>query len=836
VTDDSLWAVLRDAGVDIDQCLDVLWLARVLPARGTARPHGESTGNPDPASTPTRPEPAAETPPTDGTATGSAEPARVGPAERRRSTGLYASAGTQGTQGTPAVPTDVPVPRAIPNAAELARALKPLRRTVPSIHTRRLDEAATVREAADTGLITAVLRPDAEPWLDLTLVVDTGSSMVIWNRLTVELRQLLHQLGAFRRIKVVGLDSDETRTTLRTRPFATGGRVASEVEGGGLTLVLTDGIGPAWHTGAAQRLLARRARTGALALLHTLPARLWDATGIRCTRLDVRAPGPAAANRLLSVRHPFLPPGLDIGEPGGDVPVPVLEFPTVSPRPWADLIASATEAESVAITMLGVDARPARYPSRPAATPRERIREFHENASYEAFRLAGHFAAVAPLTLPVMRLVQHATVAGATPTHLAEVFASGLLVVHRLDERGAEGTEYAFESEVGELLLDTLSVVDGLRTVEGVTRYLARHVDTTPSVSVLSAERGGTHVVGPGARLFAMADAPLTRRLRADAAPPPEVEAPADGAASKVDPNTTGRSDPMMARRVLRGELRRLRETSGLTQRDVSGALDWSLSKLIRIETGQVSVSTTDLRALLWQYGVRDSARVDEFAAMARAAKRRAWWYPYRNLMKAELPTLLAYESAATLIHWFEPHLVPEPLRTEEYAHAVLTTTPQGPAEGRVHDAIELHLARQERLLGPDGPTMRFLVDESVLRRMVGGSAAMRRQLRRLHEHARRPDIDVRVIPFSAGLYERPRLAYRLLSTPAAPGGIALAIEGLLDPDELIIREGDEASVDGPLSVTPESYLETFRRLEGLADGLERYILTGVTDNGGTWP
>lgn len=230
MTADSLWAVLRDAGVDIDQCLDVLWLARVLPPRETARPHGAGTGTPDPEPTPADPEPAAKTPLAGGTATGSAGRAGAGPA-RRRPAGLYASEGAQGTEGRPAVPADVPAPRAIPNATELARALKPLRRTVPSVYTRRLDEAATVRAAADTGLITAVLRPEVEPWLDLTLVVDTGSSMVIWNRLTVELRQLLHRLGAFRRIKVVGLDSDETRMALRTRPFAAGARVAPEVEG-----------------------------------------------------------------------------------------------------------------------------------------------------------------------------------------------------------------------------------------------------------------------------------------------------------------------------------------------------------------------------------------------------------------------------------------------------------------------------------------------------------------------------------------------------------------------------------------------------------------------------
>ncbi|MFI1379852.1 Scr1 family TA system antitoxin-like transcriptional regulator [Embleya sp. NPDC020886] len=814
MSEDSLWAVLRDAGADIDQCLDALWLARILPRPAAGDP---SRADPrTPVSAPTEddriPQPADSTP--------TADDAEFAPLDARpdppsAAGGLYPSVDPGGTDGVPAEPADVPVPRAIPHANELARALRPLRRTRPSAHTYVLDETATVDAAAETAMITAILRPAAEPWLDLTLVVDTGSSMVIWNRLTVELRRLLHRLGAFRRIKVTGLDTDETRPVLRTRPFAAGSGAAPAVEGDGLTLILTDGVGPAWHSGAAQRLMAPRALTGPLAILHTMPARLWDATGIRCTRLDVRAPGAAVANSLLSVHHPLLPAGSGLAGGKGDIAVPVLEFPAVSPRAWAELVAYGVDARSVPVTMFGTevgtrlgDGGGAQAPLRPPASPEERIREFHGHASYEAFRLAGHFAAVAPLTLPLMRLVQHATGADTTPAHLAEVFASGLLVVHRSSPHGPEHTEYAFDSGVGERLLDTLSLADGQRTVEAVTRYVRRHGMGGARASALRAGHGNLHVLGPDARPFAVADLPLSRRLVGDPPPqPPHVESPEEPI--HVERITPQKRAPATYARTLTRTLRRLRESHALTQRDVALEMDWSLSKLIRIETGQVNISTTDLRALLEAYQIEDEEQVTEWVELARRAKQRSWWYPYRDLISPEFKILLGYEGSATLIRTFEPHLVPALLATEEYTHEVYRFEGVAASAGMV----ELRMQRQERLVRPDGPRMHFVLDESVVRRMVGGPAVMRRQVARLRELAEWPNITVRVLPFTAGLYPRPRDAYELLTFTDECDGMVAYVEsaGL---GGVVRQEGEE---DAPYP-GPESYADVFRTVEDLAD------------------
>ncbi|MFF7247975.1 helix-turn-helix domain-containing protein [Embleya sp. NPDC008237] len=271
-----------------------------------------------------------------------------------------------------------------------------------------------------------------------------------------------------------------------------------------------------------------------------------------------------------------------------------------------------------------------------------------------------------------------------------------------------------------------------------------------------------------------------------------------------------GTRDPMFQGRRLRALLRQTREARGFIQRDVAQEMDWSLSKLIRIETGQVNVSTTDLKALLQHYGVVEPSRVAEFIDMAKASKQRSWWYAYRNMLDTEAKVFLGYESSATVIRNFEPLLIPGLLQTEEYAHEVLRIL--NPPDFPVDEMLALRMERQERLIRPDGPTLHFIVDESVMHRAVAGPAVMRHQIRRMRELVDWPTITLRVVPFSAGLYSRARIAYQLMEFPDLEDEAVLFIEN--PSGDIIIREGNP---EDPPTVSPLSYLETFWGLEQLA-------------------
>ena len=88
---------------------------------------------------------------------------------------------------------------------------------------------------------------------------------------------------------------------------------------------------------------------------------------------------------------------------------------------------------------------------------------------------------------------------------------------------------------------------------------------------------------------------------------------------------------PVVQSALLRAELIRLRKDSGLTQEQVAQNLDWSPSKLIRIEGGRSSVTKVDLDALLTQYGITSESHRERLQALNRGSRERAWWTAYKD-------------------------------------------------------------------------------------------------------------------------------------------------------------------------------------------------------------
>jgi transcriptional regulator with XRE-family HTH domain len=208
---------------------------------------------------------------------------------------------------------------------------------------------------------------------------------------------------------------------------------------------------------------------------------------------------------------------------------------------------------------------------------------------------------------------------------------------------------------------------------------------------------------------------------------------------------------PAVQRRRLRGELRRARLDAGLTQEQVANAMDWSLSKLIRIENGSTGISTNDLRAILLHYKITDEASTAEMLALARASRERSWWSTYREVASPRLIQLIEYEQAAYISRNYQSFVIPGMLQTAEYARASINQLlPDMPPE-QVDPRVEIRMKRQELLSRTDAPAMFFMMDEGVVRRLVGGKDVMRHQLRRMIEAAGIPKVTVEVVPFSAG-------------------------------------------------------------------------------------
>ncbi|OMI38222.1 tetratricopeptide repeat protein [Streptomyces sparsogenes] len=534
-----LCALLEDAGVELSEVelRDVLWFAATTaptPSAGDGDGRARSTGGARPASEEA-----------DGGDEGKGVPHRragehtAGEPEPERSApvGLFSPGAARPAATRPARTVGVRGVRALPTARGLSRALRPLRRSVPSRTSFHMDEAATAAWIAETALPDVVLRPRPERRLSAALIVDDGPSMVLWRQLATEVRGLLERQGAFRSVRTYGLDSaPDLEPVLTARPYAPGAprrtaRQLTDISGRTVMLVLSDGVGPAWRSGAIPRLLHRWARHSPVAVLQPLPARMWPERGMPTQRLLVEAGGrEGAPGRALSVRHPVLPRGLVRYE---GTPVPVLELAEGELGAWATLTGTGDGSALLSVMLLEGAEKPVTAPATapvPAPSAEERLRRFRAAASPESQRLAGALATVWPLTLPVMRLIHQAAAERGErfhPAQLAEVFLGGLL-------RGREGgaDEYEFHPGVADLLLDAVRTADALETAARVTEFLLHRQGGGPEFRARLVGDQGDSRVAEEARPFAAASPELLRRLGLPEQPPddrpsPEPEEPA---------------------------------------------------------------------------------------------------------------------------------------------------------------------------------------------------------------------------------------------------------------------------------------------------------------------
>ncbi|WP_225826618.1 SAV_2336 N-terminal domain-related protein [Streptomyces naphthomycinicus] len=491
--------------LDADQVLDVLWLARRLPADACApllREPAPAPAGPAPApgpgpepSVPRHPAPEPDDPDLpDLTAPSLYAAARQTPVPEVR---RLAPAVPEPRR---AMPVRVPEDKALGDELELGRALRPLRRRLDSRHRTEIDEERTAAQLAETNLPDVVERPVRERWLNLALLVDDGLSMLLWHRLGAELRTLLERLGAFATTRVLGLDTRSAREPcLRARPFRPGSghlplSTVNDPSGRTLVLVVSDGMGAAWRSGALHRLLAEWAARGPVAVLQTLPPEMWEASGIAAERWQATTRRIGGANAAWEVRDPVLPPEVS---PFEGVPVPVLEPAPSSLGPWARLLASP--GITVELPLL---VRPDPYGSVTGARDLTSAQHFRDAASPEAYRLAAHLAAVSPLSVPVMRLVQSAVPWPATTSQLAEVFLGGLVRPHPAPVPGplpAKHRVFDFAEESKTVLLDSVPQAELLRTSRRIGRHLEELAGNSPDFPAWlahpdgSAQLPGTH-------------------------------------------------------------------------------------------------------------------------------------------------------------------------------------------------------------------------------------------------------------------------------------------------------------------------------------------------------
>jgi hypothetical protein len=200
---------------------------------------------------------------------------------------------------------------------------------------------------------------------------------------------------------------------------------------------------------------------------------------------------------------------------------------------------------------------------------------------------------------------------------------------------------------------------------------------------------------------------------------------------------------------MLGGQLRRMRESAGISRADAGWQIRASESKVSRMELGRVGFKERDVSDLLELYGMADDDERFRLMELARAANNPGWWSRYGDVMPSWFTNYVGLEVAASLIRTYEVMFVPGLLQTEEYARAVVQLSRHYQPDTEVEQRVSLRVNRQQILTRSNPVRLWIVIDESVLHRPIGGESVLRGQLEHLLKCSQQPNITLQIMPFS---------------------------------------------------------------------------------------
>ena len=444
------------------------------------------------------------------------------------SANVYPQSPQDSSQTSNGLPIKVPAAQALRNKLAIARALRPLKRRVPSKSEFVLDETATAERIAEEKLLLPVMRHAPERWLELALVIDEGASMMLWKQTIKEFKQLLERHGAFRDVRTWGLFiSEDSKVWLRSRIGSVSRqqklhnpRELIDPNGRRLFVIISDCVSPAWRNGTITKALAAWASTSPMTIIQVLPEWLWErsALGVADSIL-LRSLAPGVPNQQLIMTALDL---LDESDVVNKLKVPVVTLEPESLRNWAWMVAGAGDVQTKGF-LLALDAEifdigdESTENNSVELSAKQRLQRFRLTASPMARKLAGLLAAT-PVSLPVVRLVRQTMLPQSSQVHVAEVFLGGILKpLSPIDEGvDADKIQYDFVDGVRDLLLDAVPLTESTEVLRKVSEYVAQRAGLSVDEFTAMLVNPGSAVddsIGVLVRPFAHVTAKVLRRL-----------------------------------------------------------------------------------------------------------------------------------------------------------------------------------------------------------------------------------------------------------------------------------------------------------------------------------
>lgn len=428
-----------------------------------------------------------------------------------------------GTHAVPGKRVSVGRGAALPDALDIGRALRPLRRPWLSGVRRRLDVDATVEHYTRTGMLVPLLTPAPEPWLEVIVVLDRGTAMAVWDETVRVFTRMLRALAAFRDVRVWRLEHppgdgpvlyDHHGAGLPLHPDT----VHPTQPARRLLLVVSDCAALAWRQDTLWRMLHAWGRTAPVALVNPLPKRLWQRSGLNLPRTTATASFPAAASRLLSYRRPRLLRETQETKPWQALPV--MQFDPDQVLTWSRALMRTDPSGCEAVLLPATGRVPLRHhrsgrTALPDAMPaydqvRAHTEAFTDDRRSPAVRLAVAAAPLGSFTLPVLDVLRDRLVPDATLADTAEFLTAGLLTATR---RASADTIYHFHPAASAHLTYLLTRDQLWDTHFALSDHLAAHIQAPHGMPVVFHSPDAQETLPTTIRPIAFAAATTARLL-----------------------------------------------------------------------------------------------------------------------------------------------------------------------------------------------------------------------------------------------------------------------------------------------------------------------------------
>lgn len=277
-------------------------------------------------------------------------------------------------------------------------------------------------------------------------------------------------------------------------------------------------------------------------------------------------------------------------------------------------------------------------------------------------------------------------------------------------------------------------------------------------------------------------------------------------------------SGPTALRILLGSQLRKLRESKGVSREEAGHLIRGSESKISRMELGRVGFKERDVADLLTLYGVTDDEAREAVLDLVASANEPGWWHRFNDILPTWFQAYVGLEEAATRIRTYEVQFVPGLLQTKEYARAVVTAGSAGLSPEEISRRVDLRLERQRMFDRPDSPVFWAVIDEAALRRPIGGAEVMRAQIEHLIDLMRQPSITIQVMPFSFGGHSAEGGAFTILRFADTELPDVIYVEQLasalyLDKREDVDRYTEVMERLCAVSTTPDETVELLRAI-----------------------